>query len=93
MEKAEETKRLYKTRIGHVVGNKMQKTVKVEVRSRVKHKKFEKYVVHSSVFMAHDEKSCHLGDKVLIVETRPLSKKKRWQVREVLHRAEQVAAL
>lgn len=85
---AKETWRLSKTREGHVVSAKMQKTVKVEIRSKVPHPVFKKYVTRCSTFMAHDAKGeCQVGDKVLITETRPLSKNKRWTVSKIINRA------
>lgn len=74
-----------KTRTGIVVSDKMDKTVVVRVDTVVKHKAYKKYIKRAANFKAHDESnSCCLGDKVLIVESRPLSKDKRWRVREVL---------
>lgn len=77
-----------KTRIGIVTSDKMQKTVVVRVDRRVKHPKYGKYVTRHVKYKAHDEhNSCSVGDKVLIVETRPLSKDKRWRVVETLVKA------
>lgn len=71
--------------VGMVVSNKMQKTISVEVTRIVKHKKYGKYIKKSSVFKAHDEKSeAKVGDVVRIVETRPLSKTKRWKLAEIV---------
>lgn len=76
------------TRTGIVVSDKMDKTVVVRVDQVVKHKVYKKYIKRSVNFKAHDElNSCNAGDKVLIVESRPLSKDKRWRVREVLEKA------
>lgn len=73
---------------GVVVGDKMQKTVVVEVRRMVTHRMYGKYLRRSSRFMAHDEKNaCKVGDTVRIEESRPLSRHKRWVVKEVLQRA------
>jgi small subunit ribosomal protein S17 len=74
-----------KTRVGTVVSDKMNKTIVVEVERRVPHAKFKKIVRKTSKFYAHDENSqAKEGDKVLISETRPLSKLKRWNLVEVL---------
>ncbi|MEO8218267.1 MAG: 30S ribosomal protein S17 [Acidobacteriota bacterium] len=76
------------TRTGVVVSNKMQKTVVVAVERRVLHPAYQKYVKHTNRFMAHDETNdCGVGDKVVIEESRPLSKRKRWNVKEVIGRA------
>ena len=77
-----------RTRVGIVVSDKMDKTVVVRVDRLVKHKIYKKYIKRKVNCKAHDESnSCGVGDKVLIVETRPLSKDKRWRVREVLEKA------
>ncbi len=74
-----------KSRIGVVVSNKMTKTVVVRVERRVADSKYGKIVTRASQFKAHDEKQeCKPGDKVRIVETRPISKDKRWRVAETL---------
>lgn len=76
------------TRTGIVVSDKMDKTVVVRVDQVVKHRVYKKYIKRTINFKAHDElNSCGAGDKVLIVECRPLSKDKRWRVREVLEKA------
>ena len=76
------------TRVGVVVSNKMDKTVVVRVDNLVKHSVYKKYMKRKVTCKAHDEdNSCGIGDKVLIVETRPLSKDKRWRVRQVLEKA------
>ncbi len=76
---------LRKTRVGNVVSNKMAKTVVVETVTRVPHPKFRKIVKHSKKFYAHDEEGkAQVGDLVRIMETRPLSKLKRWRLIEVL---------
>jgi small subunit ribosomal protein S17 len=76
-----------KTRVGIVARNKMDKTVVVKVDQWVKHPAYRKYIKRSVNCKAHDEKnSCAVGDKVLIVETRPLSRDKRWRVREILEK-------
>ena len=77
-----------RTKTGVVVSNKMQKTVVVAVESLVKHGMYQKYVKRTSKFLAHAENNdVNIGDRVVIEETRPLSKRKRWNVREVLERA------
>jgi small subunit ribosomal protein S17 len=76
---------LRKTRVGVVISNKMQKTAVVETVTRVPHPKFRKIVKQSKKFYAHDEESkAQVGDLVRIMETRPLSKLKRWRLVEVL---------
>ncbi|MEO1134124.1 MAG: 30S ribosomal protein S17 [Cyanobacteria bacterium J06639_1] len=72
-------------RVGRVVSDKMQKTVVVAIEDRVAHPKYGKIVVKTKRFQAHDEDdSCKVGDRVRIAETRPLSKNKRWIVKEIL---------
>lgn len=76
------------TKVGVVVSNKMQKTVVVAVENLVKHGMYQKYIKRTSKFLAHNETGdCNIGDRVVIEETRPLSKRKRWNVREVISRA------
>lgn len=76
---------LRKTRVGEVVSNKMKKTVVVETTTRVPHPKFGKIVKHIKKFYAHDEdQKAQVGDLVRIMETRPLSKLKRWRIVEIL---------
>jgi len=76
------------TKIGTVVSNKMQKTVVVAVENLVKHGMYQKYIRRTSKFLAHAENNdVNIGDRVVIEETRPLSKRKRWNVREVIERA------
>jgi small subunit ribosomal protein S17 len=73
---------------GVVVSNKMDKTVVVKSERLVKHTGFRKYMRQHQKYKAHDERNeCGIGDKVLIVESRPLSRDKRWRVREVLEKA------
>ena len=80
-----EERNLRKTRVGVVVSDKMDKTIVVEYVARVPHPKFKKIVKKSKKFYAHDENStAKVGDKVRIVETRPLSKLKCWELAEVL---------
>jgi small subunit ribosomal protein S17 len=81
-------RRARKMREGVVVSDKMQKTVVVEVERRVPHPMYGKMVTHSQKFKAHDEEnSAKAGDRVRIMETRPLSKDKRWRVVEIVERA------
>ena len=75
-------------RVGIVSSDKMTKTVTVRVDRLVKHPVYRKYVKKRKKFMAHDELGAKIGDKVRIMETRPLSARKRWRVVEILHRAE-----
>jgi small subunit ribosomal protein S17 len=75
-------------RIGIVTSDKMEKTVVVQVDRLVKHPKYRRYVRRRSKFMAHNDKGAAMGDKVRIVETRPLSRRKRWRVVEILQKAE-----
>ncbi len=80
-----------KSRIGVVVSNKMTKTVVVRVERRVADRKYGKIVTKAEKYKAHDEKqACNVGDKVRMVETRPLSKDKRWRVAEILEKAAEV---
>lgn len=77
-----------RTRTGIVVSNKMDKTVVVRMDRVVKHSIYKKYIKRKVTCKAHDESNaCGIGDKVLIVETRPLSRDKRWRVRQVLEKA------
>jgi len=79
-----------KTRVGTVVSNKMQKTVVVSVERLIQHEQYRKLVRRSNRFKAHDEAdACNVGDRVLIAESRPLSKDKRWIVIEILQKAAQ----
>ena len=81
----DESRALRKTRVGVVVSNKMQKTAVVETTTRVPHPKFRKIVKQSKKFYAHDEENkAQVGDLVRIMETRPLSRLKRWRLVEVL---------
>lgn len=75
------------SRVGTVVSNAMEKSVVVQVSYLVAHKLYKKRIKKSSKFMAHDEKNiCEVGDKVRIVSTRPLSKRKRWEVIEIIQK-------
>ena len=79
---------LRKQRIGIVTSDKMDKTVAVTVERKLRHPIYGKFVKKTKKFIAHDEtNNCHEGDLVRIMETRPLSKRKRWRVVEVLERA------
>lgn len=73
-----------KTREGLVVSNKMEKTVVVKIERRVQHPLYGKVVVRSNKFKAHDEIGCSIGDRVEIIETRPISRDKRWRVARVI---------
>lgn len=84
----EEKRNSRKTKIGKVVSNKMKKSIVVAVERRVKDPLYGKYFRKTSTFMAHDEENqSAIGDKVKIMETRPLSKLKRWRLVEILERA------
>ena len=77
------------TKVGRVVSDAMHKSIVVEVERRVEHDRYKRTVKRTSRFMAHDEaNAAKIGDRVRIEETRPLSKRKRWVLREVLVRAE-----
>lgn len=79
---------LRKERIGVVVSNKMDKSILVMVERKVKHPMYGKFVKKSTKLMAHDEKNeCGIGDTVRIMETRPLSKSKRWRLVEIIEKA------
>lgn len=82
---------LRKVRQGRVVSDKMDKTVVVAVEDRVRHPLYQRTIRQTKKFKAHDEENkCRIGDIVRIMETRPLSKEKRWRVIEILERAEQI---
>lgn len=86
-----EDRGMRKIRTGKVVSDKMNKTVVVAVESLVSHPMYKRTIRRTKKFKAHDEEnSCRIGDKVKIMETRPLSKEKRWRVIEILDRAEQI---
>ena len=79
---------LRKTRVGIVVSNKMDKTVVVAIKDRVKHPLYKKIVDRTYKLKAHDEENvCNIGDRVLVMETRPLSKDKRWRLVKVIEEA------
>jgi small subunit ribosomal protein S17 len=74
--------------VGQVVSDRMQKTIRVQVDRLLRHPRYKKYIRRSTVCFAHDERGqAHLGDTVEIVETRPLSKRKRWRLVRVVERA------
>ncbi len=82
------TRKSRKTRIGLVSSNKMEKTITVQVERKVKHPIYGKFVKKTSKFTAHDANNeCNIGDTVRIMETRPLSKNKRWRLVEVIEKA------
>ncbi len=79
---------LRKTRVGKVVSNKMDKTVVVAIEDNVKHPLYKKIIKNTIRLKAHDEdNSCGIGDRVLIMETRPISKDKRWRVAQIVEKA------
>ena len=79
---------LRKERVGRVVSNKMQKTITIAIDRKVKHKIYGKFMKKTTKLMAHDEKNeAGIGDTVRIMETRPLSKSKRWRLVEVVEKA------
>ncbi len=78
-----------KTRIGMVVSDKMNKSIVVSIERKVLHPTYKKYVKKTTTLMAHDEKQeAHTGDTVMIMETRPLSKNKRWRLVEIVKKAD-----
>ncbi|MFW5656287.1 MAG: 30S ribosomal protein S17 [Bacteroidota bacterium] len=84
----ENKRNLRKERIGVVISNKMDKSITIAVRTKVKHPIYGKFVNKTSKFMAHDDKNdCNIGDTVRIMETRPLSKNKSWRLVEIIERA------
>lgn len=83
-----EERTLRKTRVGLVVSSKMDKTVVIAIEDNVKHPVYGKIVKHTLKIHAHDEKNeCGVGDRVEVMETRPLSKTKRWRVTEIIEKA------
>ena len=79
---------LRKTRVGKVVSDKMDKTVVVAIVDNVKHPLYKKIIKRTVKLKAHDENNeCRVGDKVLVMETRPLSKEKRWRIVEIVEKA------
>ncbi|WP_149360562.1 30S ribosomal protein S17 [Lolliginicoccus suaedae] len=85
---AQQERNQRKTRIGYVVSDKMQKTIVVELEDRVKHPLYGKVIRRTSRVKAHDENgTAGIGDRVLVMETRPLSATKRWRLVEILEKA------
>ena len=83
-----EVRGLRKTRVGVVVSDKMDKTITVEIRNRVKHPLYGKIMNQTSKLKAHDENNeCGIGDRVRVMETRPLSRDKRWRLVEIIEKA------
>ena len=83
-----EDRNLRKTRIGKVTSDKMDKTIVVAIEDRVEHPLYKKVVKSTYKLKAHDENNeCHIGDTVKVMETRPLSKEKRWRLVEIVERA------
>ena len=79
---------LRKTRTGKVISNKMDKTIVVAIEEHVKHPLYKKIVKDTYKLKAHDEKNeCNIGDRVRVMETRPLSKDKRWRLVEIIEKA------
>jgi small subunit ribosomal protein S17 len=74
-------------KVGLVTSDKMEKTVVVRVERQVRHPKYKRYIRRRTKFMAHDELGAHIGDTVRIIETRPLSARKRWRVVEIIQKA------
>jgi small subunit ribosomal protein S17 len=88
METTQETRNLRKERVGKVITDKMDKSIVIAVQSKVKHPIYGKYMKKTSKFMVHDEKNeAGVGDTVRIMETRPLSKRKRWRLVEIIEKA------
>jgi len=84
----EETRNLRKTRVGRVISDKMDKTIVVAIEDNIKHPTYGKIIKRTIKLHAHDENNeCGAGDKVEIMETRPLSKTKRWRLVEVIEKA------
>ncbi len=87
-DKSVEVKRAHRSqKVGVITSDKMQKTVVVRVDRLVRHTKYRRYVRRTSKFMAHDDLGATIGDKVRIVETRPMSARKRWRVIEIVQKA------
>lgn len=79
---------LRKTRVGVVVSDKMDKTIVVAVEQKVKHPLYKKYIMRTKKLKAHDElNECGIGDKVMVIETRPLSKDKNWRLVNIIEKA------
>lgn len=87
-EQSSTSRNLRKTRVGKVISNKMQKTIVVSIETRVKHPLYRKVVKVTYKLKAHDEENvCKIGDIVKVMETRPLSKEKRWRLVEIVEAA------
>ena len=83
-----EERNLRKSRVGVVTSDKMDKTVVVSVVTKVKHPLYKKYITRTKKFKAHDEQNaCGIGDKVEIIETRPISKDKCWRLAQIIEKA------
>ncbi len=88
MEQGQQQRNARKTRVGRVVSDKMDKTIVVAVENRVKHPLYKKVMKKTTKLKAHDEKNeCRVGDTVKVMETRPLSKEKRWRLVEIVEKA------
>ena len=84
-----EERNLRKVRVGRVVSNKMDKTIAVAIEDHVRHPKYGKIIKRTVKIYAHDaDNACQIGDKVAVMETRPLSKMKRWRLVEIIERAQ-----
>jgi small subunit ribosomal protein S17 len=84
----ENSRNFRRERVGVVVSNKMEKSIVIAVKTKMKHAMYGKFVNKTSKFTAHDEKNeCGIGDTVRVAETRPLSKSKRWRLVEIIERA------
>ena len=84
-----ETRKLRKVRVGKVVSNKMDKTIVVAIEDNVRHPKYGKIIKRTVKIIAHDElNQCNMGDKVSVMETRPLSKTKRWRLVKIVEKAQ-----
>ena len=89
MEKTLQRESLRRTKIGRVISDKMDKTVVVAVEYSVKHPKYKKVIKRTYKLKAHDEQNeCKFGDRVKVMETRPLSKDKRWRIVEIVEKAQ-----
>jgi small subunit ribosomal protein S17 len=83
-----ESRNLRKERVGKVISNKMEKSITVAISRRVKHPMYGKFIGKTTKFMAHDDNNeANIGDTVKIMETRPLSKNKRWRLVSIIERA------
>ena len=88
MSETAQNRGMRKTRIGVVVSNKMDKTIVVKLSTRVKHPLYSKYINKTTKIKAHDENNeCGVGDTVKVMETRPLSREKRWRLVEIIEKA------